>query len=491
MKQTIRGLLRATLCLLLLVAALTAQPASAQTFVHPGAISTQADFDRMKAEVASGQWPWYDSYQTLSNDWLCSLGHVWNHIPIIYRADPVYGSNYSYAQTDAICIYYCALKYRITGDTRYADKAIEGMDVWSSTLTREPLGSNGMLAVGLCGYEFAVAGETLRGYPGWSQTSIDNYKKMLGFFAPVSLNYLNLSGPHPRSNWLTDNMAALIACAVFCDNQDWFNAAVNYYKYGSTTAGDTGNGHMNLWAWFLHPEGIVQMEESGRDQAHCDDALSTMATFCQIAANQGVDLFGYDNNRFLRGAEYFAKYNLGNNVPFTAYFNGVGWPGGYYETVISQGARGSVFFIWDMINNHFIQKGIYAPYTAAYAAMLRPSGSGEYWNSPDSFGYDTLTHYQVPPATDYPPSGIMVNFSSRKATLSWFGSQRGPNYNVKRSTVSGGPYTTIATTGSMTCNYVDDQVPRGGDVLLCRLSGDPLGGDGQHARSHCRLRDPL
>src|SRR5690349_3813423 len=111
------------ICFVIVLAAGFPNTVKGQTFVHPGAISTQADFDRIKAEVASGQWPWYDSYQTLSNDWLCSLGHVWNHIPIIYRADPTYGSNYSYAQTDAICIYYLALKWRITGDTRYAEKA--------------------------------------------------------------------------------------------------------------------------------------------------------------------------------------------------------------------------------------------------------------------------------------------------------------------------------------------------------------------------------
>ena len=36
---------------------------------------------------------------------------------------------------------------------------------------------------------------------------------------------------------------------------------------------------------------------------------------CEQAWKQGDDLYGYDNNRFLAGCEYVAKYNLGEDVP--------------------------------------------------------------------------------------------------------------------------------------------------------------------------------
>src|SRR4051812_44794703 len=122
MKQCLLTLTRASACLLLFVG--IARPIFGQTFVHPGALSSQADFDRIKAKVAAGEWPWYNSYLNLCTDRLSSLGWYWAPVTQIVR-DTRGGSNFARSQADAIAIYYLALRWRISGDTRYADKAIE------------------------------------------------------------------------------------------------------------------------------------------------------------------------------------------------------------------------------------------------------------------------------------------------------------------------------------------------------------------------------
>src|SRR5262249_51827805 len=45
------------------------------------------------------------------------------------------------------------------------------------------------------------------------------------------------------------------------------------------------------------------------------------------------------------------------------------------------------------------------------------------------------------------PTGLMATAGDAQVTLSWTGSTGATSYNVKRSTVSVGPYTTVATTG--------------------------------------------
>jgi len=153
------------LSLLLLFATGLNQMLFAQPFVHPGRLSTQADFDRM----AANEQPWKEGCEKMialacPDQLELGTGH----------ADRS-GQQWRYfarCQRDALAIYLNALRYRITGNTAYADKAIQGMDLWSSTMTNYVGGDvNGHLAVGLCGWEFATAGETLRGYGGWASAT--------------------------------------------------------------------------------------------------------------------------------------------------------------------------------------------------------------------------------------------------------------------------------------------------------------------------------
>ena len=89
-----------------------------------------------------------------------------------------------------------------------------------------------------------------------------------------------------------------------------------------------------------------------------------------------------------------------------------------------------------------------------------PDESGWSKNSYDELGFESLTFTLDPISQGAPPSGLVGYVANGQVVLYWWGSAYATSYNVKRSTVSGGPYTTIATNITDPLVYYDNP-PRG------------------------------
>jgi hypothetical protein len=185
---------------------------------------------------------------------------------------------------------------------------------------------------------------------------------------------------HYWANWDLCNMASVMAIGVFCDRRDFYDEAVEYFKTGK------GNGGIRQTVNFIHPSGLGQWQESGRDQGHTVMGIGLVGAICEMAWKQGDDLYGYDDNRFLAGCEYVAKYNLGEEVPFATYVNSSHGT----HTKISEAGRGAVRPVWELVYNHYVnRKGLRAPYTTKMAEKVRPEGGGGDYG-PNSGGFDQL-----------------------------------------------------------------------------------------------------
>jgi beta-glucanase (GH16 family) len=91
-----------------------------------------------------------------------------------------------------------------------------------------------------------------------------------------------------------------------------------------------------------------------------------------------------------------------------------------------------------------------------WAGVIPAGGFGSKATSDSVMIVDYVRVYQTSPATPAVPSGVSAaNFNHREITLAWNMVDNAPYYNVKRSLTSGGPYTTIATTGK---GYTDTSV---------------------------------
>lgn len=94
---------------------------------------------------------------------------------------------------------------------------------------------------------------------------------------------------------------------AFVDTQ--YNYALYAYQ-NDLCAGLRGNYDMETG----------QGAETGRDQGHSMTGLGWAAEAARVIQSQGTDVYSFGNNLILRAAEYTAKYNLGNDVPYDPKF---------------------------------------------------------------------------------------------------------------------------------------------------------------------------
>ncbi|MGZ2484183.1 hypothetical protein ACVITL_002706 [Rhizobium pisi] len=358
---------------------------SGRKFVHPGLLQTQSDFDRIITMVKAKSEPTFSGWQRLINNGHSSLKYAPRPVSLVIRGQGTRPQNYPVLFNDAAAAYALALRWKISGDDAYAINAIQVLNAWSSTLTAIDGSSDKFLASGIYGYEMANAAEIMRTYKGWSADDFSKFQNMmLTVFYAMNHDFLvrhnGAKIDHYWANWDLCNIASMLAIGVLTDREDIYKEAINYLYGGA------GNGAFHKMFWKVYDGGLAQGQEAGRDQGHSMLDIALIGAICQMAWSQGDDLYGYDNNLVLAGAEYVAKYNLGYDVPYTTYKNS-----DTTQTSISEGSRGpNVRPMWEMLHNHYVVlKGLDAPYVSTFTTLARPEGGGGDYG-PNSGGYDQL-----------------------------------------------------------------------------------------------------
>jgi len=453
---------------------------AAAQLVHPGCLSTQADLARMKAKVDANAQPWKSGYDRLVTAPYGQLGHTPSPQPILY-ASGSQPDNYINLARDVAAAYQCALRYHVSGDPAYAAKAVSILMLWANTHTGWDGNTNVSLRAGLYGYQLACAGELVRNYSGWAPADFAKFQNYVRtqFYHIVSPNAVDRGflfhhhgtcWSHYWANWDMAAMATVIATGVLCDDQAIFNEAIDYFYNG------VGVGRISELLHYVHANGLGQSQEFGRDQGHATMLVPLLGTFCEIAWNQGIDLYGELDNAFLAMSENLAKYNLWYDVPYVPYINCEY----LVQTNIGTESRGTIRAGSDLVYNHYVnRRGLSAPYTKEAADSIRPEGGGGQYG-PNSGGFDqlgftTLTHSLDPIAAGALPSQLRARIKGGKITLSWRGSAYAKSYNVKRATTPGGPYVNLATVGFKNTAYIDAGVPAGTTCYYVVSANNPGG----------------
>jgi hypothetical protein len=277
-------------------------------FVHPGLLATDADIRRIQAKLNSQQDPWLSSWNDLISLEYSSASYTNNAVPVVYRDND--GTNTANAELlwhDAAAAFNLALRWKVSGDTQYAEAAARILTAWGETLTSLGGVDDDYLTAGMQGHELANAAELLRDYAPFAESGLTALTDMITtVFLTKNLYFLNHRAgsehnvKHFFANWELSQLASAIAIAVLTDNQTVFDFAVDYFKHG-TGNGAIGNAITNIVSEPSTGKPLGQGQESGRDQGYSGLDFQMLGVIGQQAYNQGEDLYAYDNNRILLG----------------------------------------------------------------------------------------------------------------------------------------------------------------------------------------------
>jgi fibronectin type 3 domain-containing protein len=404
-----------------------------RAFTHPGLLHSAADLARMKAAVAAQESPIYDGYlafaahaRSKSTYTIQNTGQIttWGRGPTNFQNQAV---------ADSAAAYQNALMWCVTGNRANADKARDILNAWSASLTGVT-GADGPLGAGLQAFKFVNAAELLRhsDYDGWADEDIARCEEsFLRVWYPAVSGYML----YANGNWDLTALQTIVAIGVFCEEYTLFEDALRFAAAGA------GNGSI------LHR--IVtdagQGQESGRDQGHEQLAAGLTGDIAQVAWNQGVDLWGYDDNRILANFEYAARYNLGGDVPFVPDLDRTGK---YIKTALGPNGRGNLPPIYEMAYAHYSGvRGLDTPNTKA--AVFRGTGGARVVEGSNddlpSWGTFTYAGTKAPdPTVPTAPAGVTAVGGGKSVTVTWLPTAWAESYTVLRATSADGPYEKIA-----------------------------------------------
>ena len=435
--------------ILLVLFLATIMAAMAQTydanrgFRHPGGLHTQADFDRVKAQLADGNERVTAAYNVLKTAAYAQPGVQTYPVETIVRGGT--GENYINAARGATMAYQNALRWKIEGNEACARGAVRILMAWANT-TKEISGSSDQcLAVGLYGYEFAQAAELMRDYPGWSPDDFETFQQwMLKLWYPKAIHFLRSrngtwenSGKwwkapgHYWSNWGLCNALCVVSIGVLCDDVFIYNQGMSFFKYDQVgtyrnprTEVPIKNDGLteflgNLVVTTVDTDletgaygQMGQMNESGRDTGHSAMALGLAVDLAKMGWNQGDDLFSYMDYRLAAGIEYVAAQTQSvPNLPWTNYHYG---SSGYYYSdsrawLMTEPALGAQMrpYWGTVIGLYEGVKGVRMPFAeASYQDMgIDAGGMGSTSGGYDHLGYSVLMNTfdpQLRPADEVP-----------------------------------------------------------------------------------------
>lgn len=319
-----------------------------QSFRHPGLLQTSESLSRMKLYVEKETEPAISSFRALKSDFRSQSDYEMRGPFRTIARDGKHAGTKGPSESDFTAAYYNALMYHISGVEAHKAKSLEIINAYADSLYTVD-GHDAPLCC-LQGYYLVNAMELMRNEA--SQPRQQQWADMIRRAFISVMDRFEAMSPYANGNWGAIVNKMRMAVAVYSDDRAMYDKAKQMFLQCNDNAalpnyiGITG-----------------QCQETGRDQGHAQLGIGNLAEICEIAWNQGDDLWGALDDRMLKGYEYTAKYNLGYDVPFTTWTDCTGLYNDWTEP--GQMGRGKPHNIYEIAYAHFAGRlGKPMPYTA-------------------------------------------------------------------------------------------------------------------------------
>ena len=372
-------------CLALLLAFLAGAVChGAMTFVHPGALSSGAELDFIKARIASGDGPWKGEWDRIRASPYATRGpHALQHIDS-KSADA------GVSRDDAAASYTQALLWYFSGDDACARRSVAILDAWSGLQGFTAGTEQDRLQAGWIGAVFSEAAEIMRLYPGWSPKQMGEFQAM---FRRAFYPQLNTAS-YWNGNVDLTQIDAMMGIAVFNEDEAEFRMALGrlrvrsqaYFYLASdgpmprSIAGDKGDLRKFWYSPSKWVDGLTQ--ETCRDNGHhAQYGLGSALHAAEIAWHQGVDVYTENQRRYTAAMELLASQFLTGSME------------GVSRDPVASADRDDT---WEVGYNHYHNRaGLTLPNTRRLILeQIRPRAARASWN----LIYETLTHADLPAA---------------------------------------------------------------------------------------------
>ena len=354
------------------------------TFTHPGIYSTKAQLDFVKQKIEQGEEPWKSAFNKLLESDPTSREPN-PRVIVPGSNDPNERSEMDNMTLDGSHAYASALLFYFTGDKKYADYSIEVLNAW-----RIYEGGGMYLYTTWAASHFINAAELMKHTPGsgWKEADIKTFSTMVNKYMWPRVQ---APGVDYGSNHGATANEAQFAIAVFLDDQEKFDTAIENYKW-----------LLPRYVFMNTPNRLDgECNETCRDISHTRLGLQGIMYAANTAWNQGVDLWKDDIDRFAAFAELHAGMMTGETpVPEDI----CAWKEDQAGIVF---CRGNVPWgnpsgqppcnetAWEILYNHISTRlGEPLPFTEMMTERNRPLGE----ISRRAIKWETLLHANIDPA---------------------------------------------------------------------------------------------